>query len=128
MANKRVKNVIQFPKRVLSPIRDYLVNMQKSLERRRKQLDKEDPFADPSRVNDNAASDADAAEISGHDRVVALKYDVDKRLINVRKALTRIKIGKYGLCESCGKLIDTDRLAVNPTAEFCIECEKKRKK
>jgi len=123
-----MKMAISFPKNVLQPVRDYLKSMQKTLERRRKKLDKEDPFKDPARVNDNAAVDADAAEISGHDRVDALRTEVDKRLIMIRKALTKINVGKYGLCESCGKMIDTDRLAVNPTAELCIDCESKRKK
>jgi len=61
----------------------------------------------------------------GHERVQAIKLEVDKGLINIRKALTRIKVGSYGTCARCGKLIDTDRLAINPTAEYCVECEKK---
>lgn len=108
-------------------MRDYLSGMQRRLERRRKRVKAEDPFSDPGRVNDNAASDADAAEISGHDRAEALRREIDRRLINVRKALTKIKLGRYGLCEECGKMIDTDRLAANPTAELCMECEEKRK-
>ncbi|MBI4999343.1 TraR/DksA C4-type zinc finger protein [Candidatus Gottesmanbacteria bacterium] len=34
----------------------------------------------------------------------------------------------YGICERCGKMIDTDRLAVMPAAELCLECEKKKEK
>ncbi len=119
-----MKVKIPFPKQVLSPIKNYLSSMQHILERRKKGLDKEDPFKDPARVDDNAAIDADAAEISGHDRVEALRFEIDRRLIMVRKALTKIKVGRYGLCENCGKMIDTDRLAANPTSELCINCEK----
>ena len=122
-----MKRVIMFPAKVLRPIYNYLKLVQKRLERKKKDLKSEDPFSDPSRVNDNAATDADAAEISGHDRVEALRQEVDRRLIQVRKALTKIKIGKYGSCENCGRLIDTDRLSVNPTAELCMKCERKRK-
>jgi len=32
-------------------------------------------------------------------------------------------LGKYGICANCKRMIDTDRLAVNPTAEFCMSCE-----
>lgn len=117
---------ISFPMQVLKPVKSYLLAMQRKLEQRKQKLDTEDPFSDPARANDNAALDADAAEISGHDRVEALKTEVDKRLIMVRKSLTKIKLGRYGLCESCGKMIDTDRLAANPTSELCINCEKKK--
>lgn len=122
-----MKVKIFFPRQVLAPIGKYLSSMQAVLESRKKKLDKEDPFQDPDRVNDNAAMDADAAEISGHDRVEALRFEIDKRLVMVRKALTKIKVGRYGLCESCGAMIDTDRLAANPTSELCINCEKKKK-
>ena len=46
----------------------------------------------------------------------------------MRKALTRIRFGKYGLCERCGKFIDTDRLMIMPETTLCVECEKKREK
>jgi DnaK suppressor protein len=123
-----MKKVILIPKAVLRPVRNYLSSMQKRLERRKRRLAKEDPFLDSSRVNDNAASDADAYEISGHDRIEALKQEVDKRLINVRKTLTKIKLGKYGMCENCSNMIDTDRLAANPTAELCMNCMNDKKK
>lgn len=116
--------VIMFPAKVLKPVTDFLLNKKTKLERRKKELEKEDPFADESRLTNNASIDAEAAEQSGHDRVAALKHEVDKGLINIRKALTKIKLGKYGLCEKCGQMIDTDRLAIDPTAAFCIKCSK----
>jgi len=124
----RVSNLFAFPAKVLRPVKNYLVSQQRRLEVRKKRLVAEDPFSDSSRLNDNAASDADAAEISGHDRVEALKIEVERRLITIRKALTKIKLGRYGLCENCGKMIDTDRLRIDPTADLCINCAKKRSK
>ena len=73
----------------------------------------------------HAATDARAAGRFGHERSVAVGSELDKMLINVKKALANIKIGKYGLCENCGKMIDTDRLAIDPTASVCVECAKK---
>jgi len=32
--------------------------------------------------------------------------------------------GKYGICDKCGEMIDTDRLAVRPEATVCMTCEK----
>lgn len=117
---------IKFPQRLLKPIEDFLKQKEKRLKAQKEALEKEDPYADVSRVNDNAASDTEAAEESGHERISALKKELDKALIEIRKTLTRIKIGKYAVCEKCGKMIDTDRLSIKPTATLCIECEKKK--
>lgn len=114
---------IKFPLRVLKPVKNYLTQEAEKLKKRKKTLESEDPFNDPDRVNDNAAIDTEAAEGFGHDRVTALKLEIDKTLIRIRKTLTRIKVGKYGVCEKCHKLIDTDRLAIDPTATHCINCE-----
>ena len=119
------KAKFSFPLQVLQPIKDFLVDKQMKLLKRKQALTREDPFSDPARVDDNAALDADAAEISGHDRVSALKWEGDKMLIEIRKALTRMKLGKYGLCDKCGEMIDTDRLAIDPTIELCVGCGKK---
>jgi len=117
---------IIFPLKVLKPIRDYLTKKELKLVRRKKALTKEDPYENTDRVNDNAAVDTDAAEESGHERITALKKEIDKTLIRIRRTLTKIKIGKYGLCESCNQLIDTDRLAVNLTSSECMKCVKKK--
>src|SRR3989338_7646642 len=117
---------VGFPLSVLQPLMGFLRRKEKQLEERKKELEREDPFADADRLTNNAAIDAEAMEQSGHDRVSALKLEVDKGLINIRKTLTRIKLGKYGLCDVCGKMIDTDRLAIDPTANLCIECSRKQ--
>ena len=121
------KNKTFFPLKVLRPIENFLRKEEKKLKKRKASLEKEDPFADPSRVNDNAAVDTDAAEGVGHERISALKREIDRGLIRIRKTLTRIMVGRYGLCIKCGKMIDTDRLAANPTAERCMKCHRKVK-
>ncbi|PJE67500.1 conjugal transfer protein TraR [Candidatus Shapirobacteria bacterium CG10_big_fil_rev_8_21_14_0_10_40_9] len=123
-----MKAKISFPASVLKPIKQFLHLEAKKLEERKKVLEKEDPFVDTERLTDNAATDSDAREQFGHARVEAMKKEIDRRLIDIRKALTKIKIGKYGICEKCGKMIDTDRLMIKPEATLCIECEKKREK
>jgi RNA polymerase-binding transcription factor DksA len=120
-----MKSIIQIPAKLLAPLRDYLQHEQMKLMKSKSVLKREDPFTDSQRVDDNADIGKEAVEQFGHQRSEALRSEVDKILINIRKTLTKIKIGKYGLCEKCGKLIDTDRLAINPTAEFCMDCQKK---
>jgi RNA polymerase-binding transcription factor len=125
---KTTKGVISYPAEVLKPVRDYLSSRLFGLEKRKKELAKEDPFADKARLEDNAAVDADAAERVGHMQVSAMRQALDRSMIQVRKALSRIKIGKYGVCERCGKMIDTDRLMIVPETTVCVDCERKKEK
>ena len=129
MAKAKSKNQpIKFPAKVLAPVRKFLSKEEKRLEKRKKEINKEDPFEDVRRVSDNAAIDNEAAEQAGHERAQALKKEVDRKLIQIRKAMSMIKIGKYGNCEKCDRMIDTDRLMIMPETTVCIDCEKKREK
>lgn len=117
---------VSFPSSVLKPVSDFLQRNLDNLLRTRKKISQEDPFNDPGRVVSNASPDEDAAEQFGHARVSAIRRELDRKIIQTRKALARIKIGKYGICESCGKMIDTDRLMVYPEATLCVECQAKK--
>ena len=77
---------------------------------------------------DNAAPDTEAEEQYGHARVSAIKDELNRKASQIEKALKRLKAGRYGQCEDCGKMIDTDRLAIFPEATMCVSCEKKREK
>lgn len=116
---------IRFPLTALRPIWRYLKREEKKWEKRKVEIKKEDPFADTSRLGDNAP-ETDAAEQFGHARVSALILEINKNLIRVRKTLARIKMGRYGICKGCQKMIDTERLAADPTVEYCLKCKKKR--
>jgi DnaK suppressor protein len=120
-------SLIKFPLKVLKPVQKHLKQEEAKLNKRKQDLEAEDPFKDEGRVNDNASVDTDVKEKVGHERVAALKTEVEKTLIRVRKALTRIKLGKYGLCDRCKRMINTDRLAIDPAADLCIKCASKVK-
>lgn len=116
------KQKIGFPSTVLAPLVRFLRGEEKKLKNSKKELKKEDPFVMGNRDEDNSV-DADVAENVDHDRSYAMRRMVTRSIISIKKTLTRIKLGKYGICMSCGKMIDTDRLAITPTAEYCINCE-----
>jgi len=124
--SKQVRQVVTFPAKLVEPIGRFLKREQKRLEKRKKGIREADPFEDVRRLSDNAAPDADAAEQFGHERAKAMREQVERKQIQIKKALTRIKIGKYGICEKCGQMIDTDRLMILPETTFCIKCEKKK--
>ena len=120
-------NPLQIPAKLLSPIGSFLRLQLKALEKRRASIEKEDPF--DSGRNDNFASpDTSAAEQFGHARIEAVRHELDKKIVQMRKALTRVKVGSYGICEECGTMIDTDRLVIYPEAILCIKCESKKER
>lgn len=122
------RSVVRFPRNLLSPVAGFLQENLKLLKKRRKEIDKEDPFKDSSRLIDNASPDTDAAEQFGHARTSAIREQLDKKIIQTRKALSRVKVGKYGICEDCSVMIDTDRLMIYPEATLCAKCQSKREK
>jgi DnaK suppressor protein len=44
------------------------------------------------------------------------------QLAAVNDALSRLDAGTYGRCESCGKPIAAERLAIRPFATTCVTC------
>jgi RNA polymerase-binding transcription factor DksA len=126
--NSKKLPIFSFPAQLVKPVGIFLQGQLNNLIARKRRISKDDPFKDTSRVTDNAAPDADAEEQFGHARVTAIKYEIDKKIVQTRRALTRIKIGKYGVCENCGMMIDTDRLTIYPEATMCVTCETKREK
>ena len=121
------KNVLRLPKRLLSRVGDFLGARLKQLERRRSSIENEDPFVG-ERAESLASPDTDAAEQFGHARSEALRRELDRKIIQTRKALARVKIGSYGICEECGEMIDTDRLMIYPEATLCVSCEHRRER
>jgi len=126
--SKMGKDFVLFPSKLLAPVSNFLRDRLKLLEKRKKEISQEDPFQNTSRLNDNASPDADAAEQFGHARTSAIKEQLDKKIIQTKKALTRIKLGKYGICEDCGNMINTDRLMAYTESTLCASCKAKREK
>ena len=123
-----MSNTHKFPSSLLKPVGDFLTASLVTLKVNKKKISTEDPFNDKQRTLDNASPDTEAEEQFGHARVAAIKEELNRKSDQIKKALKRVKLGKYGICEDCGKMIDTDRLAIFPEATMCIKCEKKREK
>jgi DnaK suppressor protein len=117
-----------FPTDVLNDIRKHLEEDKLKTAARIEELTAQDPFSDLDRTNDNAASDSDANEESTHDRFAAMVEEQKAHLIALDAALVRISEGTYGYCTNCKQMIDTDRLAILPTATLCLACESQKKK
>jgi len=123
MTEVQSKNSVRFPGKLLAPIRRFLESEIVRLKRRERGMKQSDPFMDSGRASENSVEE-DVDEQVGHFETVVKVNFIKKQIVQVRKALTFLKIGKYGTCEKCGKMIDTDRLAIKPEATVCVECKK----
>lgn len=117
-----------FPSELLKEIKTHIEEEKQTLIERITELQKQDPFFNPERTNDNAASDMEASEEADHDRVVAVIDELKERLSAAKDSLIRIDAGTYGFCTECNNMIDTERLSILPMATLCLSCEQKKTK
>ncbi|GIW69716.1 MAG: hypothetical protein KatS3mg101_0463 [Patescibacteria group bacterium] len=83
---------------------------------------KEDPYLESGRTEGNSEYMDEAILEDTRKSVSDARMGVGSgMLIQVKKALAAIKIGKYGICEVCGKPIDKARLKAYPQATTCLE-------
>lgn len=53
---------------------------------------------------------------------LALRGKLEQKMEQLEDALDRLDEGDYGVCESCGRPIDPQRLDVLPDTTLCIQC------
>ncbi|MDP3515748.1 MAG: TraR/DksA family transcriptional regulator [Pseudohongiella sp.] len=70
-------------------------------------------------------SQEQAQETENDEVLHALAADARKELIEIDNALSRIRNGTYGVCASCGEIINPERLAAYPMAVRCMDCTEK---
>lgn len=66
-----------------------------------------------------------ADEIEEFSTLLPIEYALEIKLQNINLALKKMKRGKYGICEKCGKSINVRRLKVYPEARTCLKCKKR---
>ncbi len=66
-----------------------------------------------------------AMEYAYRGRQMSVLDRMQDQLLDVNKALERIDEGTYGICTNCGKPIQAERLEALPSAELCIDCQRK---
>ena len=63
-----------------------------------------------------------ATQLENDEVLNSLNDEAKITVMQIDKALLRIKEGTFGLCTECGTQINEQRLDVVPYAEFCIDC------
>jgi len=117
---------LKLPRIPLEKFKKQLRFEELKLSKQQQKLKKGDPLFEPGRTHSNPELVAEAEEEIGHRRFAAVGEAVKHRLTQVRRALLRMKKGKYGLCEKCGQPIDPARLKVDPSITLCLQCQEKK--
>lgn len=105
----------------LAELRQALVEQRENL---RKEI--EDQGGDPD--SDDASLDVEHGFAdSGHStaeraRMLSVMKALRANLRWTQRALSKMELGTYGVCERCGQSISIERLDVLPWAILCIEC------
>jgi len=113
--------------KVASNIRNILVNLK--VERKRL-LDEQEqlrvsglPSAGRREGSPYGKREEEATESFELEKRLALAWQIEEQLVDIENTLSKIAAGKYGLCEFCGKPIESTRLQVLPQARECISCK-----
>ena len=72
-----------------------------------------------------AALEKAADEVEEYVTLLPIEHSLEVRLKNLNLALEKIERKKYGICEKCGREIETKRLKICPEAKFCLKCTQK---
>ena len=56
---------------------------------------------------------------------LALREKIEPRAEQLKDALERLDEGDYGICESCNRPIDPERMEVLPGTSLCIKCARR---
>jgi len=75
-------------------------------------------------VSGGGLLETEADEFQEYESKLDVEHILELKLQDINLALEKIKKGKYGVCESCGKKISQKRLKVSPEARFCLKCGK----
>lgn len=112
------KEKLAFFKKKLLKMREDIVNKSKRL--------KDDSL---SIGTDGIQDMADAASNTYNVDILMSLSDNDMNLLrDIDTALDKIEKGQYGICEECEEPISEKRLDVNPTARYCINCQRMMEK
>lgn len=82
------------------------------------------PSCEPAENWSEAIDLAQAA--AARDASEAVRHLLGEMQRDVERALARLEIGGYGICEDCSQTISLERLRALPEATRCVNCERGR--
>lgn len=82
------------------------------------------PSCEPAENWSEAIDLAQAA--AARDTSEAVRHLLGEMQRDVERALARLEIGGYGICEDCSRNISLERLRALPEATRCVNCQRGR--
>ena len=76
---------------------------------------------------DEESGEGDTLNVE-RERDLALSASANQAVEEIDRALRRMDIGTFGICERCGKKIAVARLEALPFAALCIECKSREER
>ncbi len=105
--------------KTLEQIRDTLLNKWRKIEKNSvRDLDHQE---DLSFAHAEIIDIAQSLEQVGRD--TSLKEAERRDLLAIEKALAKMSVGNFGVCEECSEEIPAKRLLVIPEARLCAQCQ-----
>ncbi len=65
-----------------------------------------------------------AQDLIERDKTYALIVTLKQKLVDIDHAIKQAQAGGYGICESCGKSIEPERLEIFPETTLCVDCKR----
>lgn len=117
-------------KKTLKEFQDLLEKEKKELEEKLNELNSQKKEMAIKTPDFMALEDSsvEADEVEELNNLLSLKSVWENNLYRINQALEKMVKGTYGICEECGELIEIERLKIEPAAQICVNCIKKRNK
>ncbi len=115
----------------MSITEEKLAELRAALEEQRDNLRKEieeqggDPDSDDAEIDVERGFADSAHATAERARTLSVMKALRANLRWVNRALKKMDLGTYGICERCGKPIAVERLEALPWAILCIDCKRK---
>jgi RNA polymerase-binding protein DksA len=113
------------------PFRTRLLEERKRVQEAINYLHEENPGSTEDETGENSFDNhlADTATVTV-DREIddTLEENEERVLTAIDAALKRIDDGTFGICRTCGRPIDHERLEALPYTTQCIECKRKEER
>ena len=99
------------------------------------QQEREQTLAELTRLREDLRSgfepddvDDAASDLIERDKIQAIIFSLERKVENIDHAIGQAQQIGYGVCESCGKQIEPERLEIFPETTLCIDCKRKSEK
>lgn len=114
-------------KKIVAELKDSLqkekLELEKNLEQIAKPLDKKSGDYETTFEEIGTDKEDNASEIEQYSDNFSVEIILEKKLQNIIKALQKMELKTYGICEKCQKEIAIARMKANPSAKNCLKCE-----